>query len=95
MLDQDSIDGNGPQEGPQNNREGGKPKILTKNGLPYFGPYFLLMPIDLVHNDFFALYKPRVCNCFSGNARHYKAIEKLSFPETSVEPITNFGKIGL
>jgi len=54
-----------------------------------------IMPIDLVHNDFFALYKPRVCNCFSGNARHYKTIEKLSFPETSVEPITNFGKIGL
>ena len=57
--------------------------------------FISLMPIDLVHNDFFALYKPRVCNCFSGNARHYKAIEKLSFPETSVEPITNFGKIGL
>jgi hypothetical protein len=40
MVDQDSIDGNGPHEGSQNNREGGQPKILAKDGLPHFSPDF-------------------------------------------------------
>lgn len=77
--------------------EGHQDVILAQAGIQewYFGFKNWKMPIDLVHKEIFALYKPRVCNCFSGNARLYKAIEKLSFPETSVEPITNFGKIGL
>ena len=64
--------------------------FLTFSSNP-FVLLFFIMPIDLAHNEIFVFYQLGVSHRPRRDTRFYEPIKKLPFPETSVEPITDFG----